>query len=151
MLSYFFFATQLVQTLQNREDMLHLTCGSSGWHQRSWEVWDLGASLTDSAEHDVCPLVYAACLLGADCNSACKRSQCFCTMSCRFVMEAGSRCFPLFSIGLWILLCLIEWKGLCHFFLRVGLYYSWHLLRRALILLFPNLGVRDLNKGIKLK
>lgn len=70
------------------------------------------ASLTDSAEHDVCPLVNAERLLGADCNSACKRFQCLGTMSCRFVMEAGSRCFCLFSIEPWILLWLIEWKGL---------------------------------------
>jgi len=42
------------------------------------EAWDLGASLTDSTEHEVCPLVKAERLSGVGRNSACKHSQCRC-------------------------------------------------------------------------
>lgn len=73
--------------------MPQLTCHFGGRDRGLWEAWDLGASLTDSTELDVCPLVKAERLSGVGRNSACKHSQCLCT-SCLLVMETQSQSWP---------------------------------------------------------
>lgn len=98
-LSGFFSPNQFVHALQrvkSREsgESVHASVNRFDGRDRGlWKAWDLGASLTDSTELHVCPLVEAERLLGVGHNSACKHSQCLC-VSCLLVMETLSRNWP---------------------------------------------------------